>query len=94
MIRLNVRKKDKVEVKSFVVKKDLLTYLNTLDFHGVVEVFFKDKTSKTIQEILTDKIWDLNVGKSVEHSDYRFSVNSKRRVGNQLTDGTIIGAKQ
>ena len=94
MRRLNIVKKGKIETKSFLVKEDLLSYLNTLNFFGVVEVFYKDKTSKTIQEILTDKIWDLNVGKSVEHSDYRFSVNSKRRVGNQLTDGTIIGAKQ
>lgn len=94
MRRINIVKDSKIETKSFLVKDDLLSYLNTLNFFGVVEVFYKDKTSKTIQKILTDKIWDLNVGKSVEHSDYRFSVNSKRRVGNQLTDGTIIGAEQ
>ena len=87
MIRLNVRKKDKVEVKSFVVKKDLLTYLNTLDFYGVVEVFYKDKTSKTIQEILTDKIWDLNVGTSEEHSDYIFAMAGKSRAGNIMLGG-------
>ena len=41
MIRLNVRKKDKVEVKSFVQKKDLLNYLNTLDFFGVTKIFLE-----------------------------------------------------
>ena len=66
MRRLNIVKKGKIETKSFLVKEDLLSYLNTLNFFGVVEVFYKDKTSKTIQEILTDKIWDLNVGKSLK----------------------------
>tara|TARA_R100000231_G_C5183598_1_gene121974 strand:+ start:90 stop:356 length:267 start_codon:yes stop_codon:yes gene_type:complete len=87
MIRLNVRKKDKVQVKSFVQKKDLLNYLNTLNFYGVVEVFFKDKTSKTIQEILADKIWDLNVGTSEEHSDYIFAMAGKSRAGDVMLGG-------
>ena len=87
MIRLNVRKKDKVQVKSFVQKKDLLNYLNTLNFYGVVEVFFKDKTSKTIQEILADKIWDLNVGTSEEHSDYIFAMAGKSRAGDLMLGG-------
>ena len=87
MIRLNVRKKDKVEVKSFVQKKDLLNYLNTLNFYGVVEVFFKDKTSKTIQEILADKIWDLNVGTAHNFLGYKIAMAGKSRAGDIMLGG-------
>ena len=84
MIRLNVRKKDKVEVKSFVQKKDLLNYLNTLDFFGVTKIFWKDNTYTSIQEILADKIWNLNVGTAEKHSDYTFAMAGKSRAGDVM----------
>tara|TARA_R100000654_G_scaffold6419_1_gene16849 strand:+ start:451 stop:729 length:279 start_codon:yes stop_codon:yes gene_type:complete len=77
MIKISIKKDSKIVRKSFVEKKDLLTFLNTLKFYGVVEVFYKDKTSKTIQKILADKIWDMNVGSSEEHSDYVFAIVGK-----------------
>ena len=33
---------------------------------------------------LSKKIWELNVGKSLEDNGIRFSIQSKARVGNQL----------
>ena len=38
-------------------------------------------------------IWDLPVGKSYTEKGYRFSINSKRRVANQMYDGSTIGVK-
>ena len=87
MIRLNVRKKDKVEVKSFVQKKDLLNYLNTIDFFGVTKIFWKDNTYTSIQEILADKIWDLNVGTSLSVNGYTIAMAGKSRAGNIMLGG-------
>jgi hypothetical protein len=82
MIKLNIKKTNQDGITSiqFITirkKSDLLLLLMTFDFYGVTEVFYKDKTSKTIQDILTDKIWDMNVGSSIEHSDYTFSIRGK-----------------
>ena len=81
MRRLNIVKDKKIQTLSFVTKEDFVKYLRSnLDFHGVLKI--------------ADDVWNLNVGKSLYFFDWKISVNSKRRVGNQLTDGTIIGAKQ
>jgi|TARA_R100001440_G_C2446809_1_gene107342 hypothetical protein len=82
MRRINIQIDDKIHLKSFVDVDELEQYLyNDLGFRW---------DPKTI----ADKIWDLNVGSKFECDGYRFSINSKRRVGNKLTDGTIIGAEQ
>ena len=81
MRRLNIVKDKKIQTLSFLTKKDFVKYLRSnLDFHGVFKI--------------ADDVWNLNVGKGITYFGYTFSINSKRRVGNQLTDGTIIGAEQ
>ena len=86
MRRLNIVKDGKIETKSFLEKSDFISFIKN---HNAI--YFYD-----FKEILdvADNIWNLNVGKSLKIWGYTFSINSKRRVGNQLTDGTIIGAEQ
>ena len=86
MRRLNIVKNGKIETKSFLEKSDFISFIKN---HNAI--YFYD-----FKEILdvADNIWNLNVGKSLKIWGYTFSINSKRRVGNQLTDGTIIGAEQ
>ena len=83
MRRLNIRINGKIETKSFIEKSDLISFIKN---HN--SIYFYD-----FKEILdvTDNIWNLNVGKSIKCWGYTFSINSKRRAGNQLTNGTIIG---
>jgi len=81
MRRLNIKVKDKLITKSFKNVKELAHYI----FYNCHSIFADD---------VANKIWDLNVGKSLVENGFRFSVNSKRRVGNQLSDGITIGAKQ
>ena len=86
MRRLNIVKDGKIETKSFLEKSDFISFIKN---HNAI--YFYD-----FKEILdvANNIWNLNVGKSLKIWGYTFSINSKRRVGNQLTDGTIIGAEQ
>ena len=77
MRRINIVKDGKIETKSFLTMNDLSKDLfNSYKIDGI-------KASMII--------WDLPVGKSYTEKGYRFSINSKRRVANQLYDGTIIG---
>ena len=87
MRRLNIVKDKKIETKSFLNIDDLAEYLDKLNppaTNFILNYNFG----------IAEKIFDLNVGKSLYFFDWKISVNSKRRVGNQLTDGTIIGAEQ
>jgi uncharacterized protein (UPF0128 family) len=76
MIKVNVKKDGKIVSKTFFEKSDLLTYLKSLKFFGVTEIFYENY-SETIQEILCNKIWKLGVGSFIEHSNYIFSVRGK-----------------
>ena len=78
MRRINIRYNNKIETKSFIKQMDLICYLE-VDL-GLRAVF-----------TLSDNIWNLNVGKSLKDSGYTFSINSKRRVGNQLSNNMTIG---
>ena len=78
MRRINIRKNGKIETKSFIKQMDLICYLE-VDL-GLRAVF-----------TLADNIWNLNVGKGLEDSGYTFSINSKRRVGNKLSNNMTIG---
>ena len=77
MISLNVRKDGKVEVKSFINKKDLENYV--LDFIGC------DQYSNFTQT--ADKIWDLNVGTSLSVNGYSIAMAGKSRAGNIMLGG-------
>ncbi len=77
MIRLNVRKDGKVEVKSFINKKDLENYV--LDCIGC------DQYSNFTQT--ADKIWDLNVGTSLSVNGYSIAMAGKSRAGNVMYGG-------
>ena len=77
MRRINIVKDNptlayrKIETKSVVTKKDLVSYLRkNLDFHGVL--------------LIADNIWNLNVGTSYEAFGYKFSCASKSRAGNHI----------
>ena len=48
---------------------------------------------KIDDKIDTKSFLDLNVGSRLDWDGYRFSINSKRRVANQMYDGSTIGAK-
>jgi len=74
MIRLNIKKDSKVEVKSFIKKIDLISYLEVdLGFRSVFE--------------LSDKIWDLNVGTALTHNNYTIAMAGKSRAGNIMLGG-------
>tara|TARA_R100000995_G_scaffold78209_1_gene48709 strand:+ start:619 stop:855 length:237 start_codon:yes stop_codon:yes gene_type:complete len=77
MIRLNVRKDGKVEVKSFINKKDLENYV--LDCIGC------DQYNNFTQT--ADKIWDLNVGTSLSVNGYSIAMAGKSRAGNIMLGG-------
>jgi len=71
MRRINIKHNDKMVTKSFAEKKDFIRYLRgNLMFHAVFKI--------------ADDVWNLNVGSSVEFFGYRFAIQSKARVGNQL----------
>ena len=83
MRRLNIVKDGKIETKSFLEKSDFISFIKN---HNAI--YFYD-----FKEILdvADNIWNLNVGKSFKIWGYTFSINSKRRVGNQLSNNMTIG---
>ena len=76
MRRINIVKDKKIETRSFVEKSDLVTFIKN---HN--SIYFYD-----FKEVLdaSENIWNLNVGSSVEFFGYRFAIQSKARVGNQL----------
>ena len=83
MIRLNVRKDGKVEVKSFIQKNDLISYLDKdLDLHNIICNF----PNHSVFE-LADNIWDLNVGTALTHGNYTFAMAGKSRAGNIMLGG-------
>ena len=63
MIRINVRSNNLIEVKSFVSKDDLEKYVRT----DLTLLVGNDINSFLLQaEILTNDIWETNVGQSVK----------------------------
>ena len=74
MIRINIRKNDKMTTKSFVQKIDLHNYV--LDFIGC------DQYSNFIQ--IAQKIWNLNVGTSLSVNGYTIAMAGKSRAGKYL----------
>ena len=77
MIRVNIRKDNKIITKSFFNKDDLKKWLRQ---NVVVHLhYFIDQ--------MTNEIWSLNMGKSLSYYDYTFSIQSKRRSGNILMNG-------
>ena len=84
MIRLNIRKDGKIETKSFMNKKELVSKLNKLKLFGVTGVEYEDGTYKTIQEILADIIWNGGVAETFEHSGYAITINGKQRAGSVI----------
>lgn len=79
MRRINIRIDNKIHTESFLDVNELEQYLyNNLGFRW---------DPKTV----ANKIWNLNVGSTLNWDSYRFSINSKRRVGNQLSNNMTIG---
>ena len=74
MIRLNIKKDGKVKVKSFIEKKDLENYL----FKKTLE------SKKVVSDNPTDKIWNLNVGTSINLLGYTISMAGKSRAGHVM----------
>jgi len=74
MIRINIRKNDKMTTKSFVQKIDLHNYV--LDFIGC------DQYSNFTQT--AQKIWNLNVGTSLSVNGYTIAMAGKSRAGKYL----------
>jgi hypothetical protein len=68
MIRINIRKNDKITTKSFYNKIDLDNYV--LDKIGT------DHNIGNFTDC-SNKIWNLNVGKSINVRNIRISVRSK-----------------
>lgn len=81
MRRINIKIDDKIDTKSFLDVDELEQYL------------YDDLGFRWDPKTIADKIWNLNVGSRFDWDGYRFSINSKRRVANQMYDGSTIGAK-
>jgi len=77
MIKLNIKKDNKVKIKSFIEKKDLENYL----FKKTLE------SKKLVSDNPTDKIWNLNVGTSINFLGYTISMAGKSRDGNIMYGG-------
>jgi hypothetical protein len=77
MIRLNIKTYDKVKVKSFVNKNDLINYCNKL----LSEVPQMDYAG----EELANQIWETNVGQSVRSNiGHVIAVAGKSRAGHVM----------
>ena len=65
MIKLNIKKNNKVQVKSFANKTELDNHV--LDFIGAEIEMTSVRTGKAIGNFtdVSNKIWDLNVGTSI-----------------------------
>jgi len=63
MIRINIRSNNLIEVKSFVTKDDLEKYVRT-----DLTLLVGNNINGALQEaeILTNKIWETNIGQSVK----------------------------
>ena len=75
MIRINIKKDTKVTVKSFVKKIDLKSYV--LDKIGT------DHSIGNFTDC-SNRIWNLNVGQSINVRDIKISMAGKSRAGNHL----------
>ena len=75
MIRLNIRTYDKVWVKSFVNKNDLINYCN--------KILSEVPQMEDAGEKLANQIWETNVGQSVKSNiGHVIAVAGKSRAGN------------
>ena len=80
MIRLNIRTYDKVWVKSFVNKNDLINYCN--------KILSEVPQMKDAGEKLANQIWETNVGQSVKSNiGHVIAVAGKSRAGNIMLGG-------
>ena len=75
MIRINIKKDTKITVKSFSKKIDLKSYV--LDKIGT------DHSIGNFTDC-SNKIWNLNVGQSINVRDIKISMAGKSRAGNHL----------
>ena len=80
MIRLNIKKDGKVEVKSFIKKDELLNYIDKLN-SPVTEFILKYNQTEA------NKIWDLNVGTAHNFLDYTIAMAGKSRAGDVMYGG-------
>ena len=80
MIRLNIRKNGKTEVKSFVTKGELIKFLR-----GDENFLLTEIPNNCFN--IADKLWDLNVGTALTHSGYTFAIAGKSRAGNIMYGG-------
>jgi len=85
MRRINIRKNGKIITITCKEKRDLFVELQANKFFNGLILDLSN-----ISEF-TNKLWNLNVGKSIKCWGYTFSINSKRRVGNQLSNNMTIG---
>lgn len=80
MIRLNIRTYDKVWVKSFVNKNDLINYCN--------KILSEVPQMEDAGEKLANQIWETNVGQSVKSNiGHVIAVAGKSRAGNIMLGG-------
>ena len=80
MIRLNVKKDGKVEVKSFITKGQLIKFLR-----GNENFLFTEIPNNCFN--IADKLWDLNVGSALNQSGYTFAMAGKSRAGDIMLGG-------
>tara|TARA_R100001463_G_scaffold5228_1_gene18235 strand:- start:302 stop:547 length:246 start_codon:yes stop_codon:yes gene_type:complete len=80
MIRLNIRTYDKVWVKSFVNKNDLINYCN--------KILSVVPQMEDAGEKLANQIWETNVGQSVKSNiGHVIAVAGKSRAGMVMFGG-------
>ena len=84
MIRLNVKQNDRVQVVSFIEKKELQSWLYS---YAIGLLALEYKKTLTICKKLTDQIWEANVGSAVKYQHITFAVAGKSRAGNIMLGG-------
>ena len=77
MRRINIKHKDTMVTKSFETKGKFIKFLRGN------EMFLFSEVSNNVFDI-ADNVWNLNVGSGTEFFGFRFAIQSKARVGNQL----------
>ena len=90
MIRINIRSNNLIEVKSFVTKDDLEKYVRT-----DLTLLVGNNINGALQEaeILTNKIWETNVGQSVKSDlGHIISVSGKSPYHNTEHGKQIYGS--
>ena len=81
MIRLNIKKDSKVVVKSFIEKKEVRHFIRE-------ELWDMTKASDNPNAKETaEKIWNLNVGTSINVLGYTIAMAGKSRAGNIMLGG-------